>query len=414
MDIPREPPRKRRRYVYGGIALGVILLLTMALSRLEPAPPTVERATLWIDSVRRGEMVRQVRGPGTLVPEQIRWVSAVTAGRVEKLPVRPGQVVEEGTLLLELTNPDVQLEALEAQQQLSEAEADLVNVRTALETQRLNQEGVVATTRADYQEAKRNAAASTALDKKGMLSSMEVGRSKDREDELATRFEIEQQRLRVLEQSLERQVALQKAQVERLRAIAQFHQNRVASMQVRAGSAGVLQELPLELGQWANPGQLLAKVAQPGRLKAVLRIPETQAKDVQVGQRTSIDTRNGIVPGRVFRIDPAVQNGTVTVEVALEGELPKGARPDLSVDGTIEIERLSDALYVGRPAYGQAESTVGLFRLEPDGENAVRVNVELGRSSVNTIEVKNGLKPGDKVIISDMSQWDSHDRVRLR
>ena len=392
----------------------MILLLTMALSRLEPAPPTVERATLWIDSVRRGEMVRQVRGPGTLVPEQIRWVSAVTAGRVEKLPVRPGQVVEEGTLLLELTNPDVQLEALEAQQQLSEAEADLVNVRTALETQRLNQEGVVATTRADYQEAKRNAAASTALDKKGMLSSMEVGRSKDREDELATRFEIEQQRLRVLEQSLERQVALQKAQVERLRAIAQFHQNRVASMQVRAGSAGVLQELPLELGQWANPGQLLAKVAQPGRLKAVLRIPETQAKDVQVGQRTSIDTRNGIVPGRVFRIDPAVQNGTVTVEVALEGELPKGARPDLSVDGTIEIERLSDALYVGRPAYGQAESTVGLFRLEPDGENAVRVNVELGRSSVNTIEVKNGLKPGDKVIISDMSQWDSHDRVRLR
>jgi HlyD family secretion protein len=414
LDIPRDPPRKRRRYIYGGIVLSVVLLLTMALSRLEHAPPSVERATLWIDSVRQGEMVRQVRGPGTLVPEQVRWVPAITAGRVERLHVRPGQTVEKATVLLELSNPDVQLEALEAQRELSAAEAELVNLRSTLQTERLNQEGSVATVRAEYQEAKRAAAAALALDKKDMLSDMEVQRAKDQAEELETRYGIEQQRLRVLTESLDSQLELQKAQVERLRAIARFHQKRVESMNVNTGANGVLNELPLELGQWVTPGEILARVAQPGRLKAELRIPETQAADVAIGQRASIDTRNGIVPGRVMRIDPSAQNGTVTVEVALEGALPRGARPDLSVDGTVEIERLEDVLYVGRPAYGQEESTVGLFRLDPDGDSATRVSVQLCKSSVNTIQVMQGLRPGDRVIISDMSQWDAHDRVRLR
>ena len=415
MDIPRQPVnKKRRRYMYGGAALAGVAVVTMAISRLEPAAPAVERATLWIDTVRKGEMVRQVRGPGTLVPEQIRWVSAVTAGRVEQIHVRSGTRVTAGTLLLELSNPDVQLEALSAEQQLSAAEAALVNLRTTLETQRLNQEAAVATAQSQYQEAKRTADVALALDKKELLSPNEIGNARDKAVELETRLNIEKQRLAVMSQSIRQQIALQEAQVAKLRDIARYQEGRVQSMKVLAGAEGVLQEMSLEPGQWVQPGTILAKVAQPGRLKAVLRIPETQVKDVTVGQPASIDTRNGIASGRVMRVDPAAQNGTVTVEVSLEGELPKGARPDLSVDGTIEIERLENVLFVGRPAYGQAESTVGMFRLEPNMKDAVRVNVKLGRSSVNTIEVVQGLNVGDRVIISDMSAWDSHNRVRLR
>jgi multidrug resistance efflux pump len=414
LDIKRDPPKKTKKYVYGGIAIVGVALITMALSRMEPAAPSVERGTLWIDTVRRGEMIRQVRGPGTLVPEQIRYISALTAGRIEALPLRPGVSVTPETIILEMSNPDVQLEALEAQRQLSAAEAQLVTLRTTLESDRLNQESQVAQVTREYQDAVRQAEVQEALDKRGLTSAAERDRAKELAQALETRLRLEKERLSVLTNSIERQIALQEAQVQRMRAVAQFQEDRIASMKVRAGSEGVLQALPLELGQWVVSGEQLARVAQPGRLKAVLRIPETQAKDVVVGQPASIDTRNGIIKGRVMRIDPAAENGTVGVEVALEGELPRGARPDLSVDGTIEIERLSNVMYVGRPAYGQAESTVGIFKLDPDGKTASRVNVRLGRSSVNTIEVVQGLNVGDLVIISDMSAWDAQERVRLR
>lgn len=414
MDIPREPPKKRARYIVGGAAVVGVIVLTAALGRLKPAAPSVDRATLWIDTVRRGTMVREVRGPGTLVPEHITWISAVTGGRVDQVLVMPGTKVTANTVILEMSNPDVQLEALNAQQQLNAAEAQLVTLRTSLETERLNEEGVVATAKADWQQAKRAADVAVALAKKGLLSPNDVGNAEDKATESKTKFDVETQRLAVMSKSIDEQITLQQQQVQRLKAIAQFQQQRVASMHVRATADGVLQDMDLQPGQWVQPGTVLGKVAQPGRLKAVLRIPETQAKDVQLGQTASIDTRNGLVAGRVSRVDPSVQNGTVTVDVTLTGALPPGARPDLSVDGTIEIERLKDVLYVGRPAYGQPESTIGLFKLTPDGKEATRVNVKLGRASVNTIEVLHGLNVGDRVIISDMSAWDSNDRVRLR
>jgi multidrug resistance efflux pump len=391
----------------------LIVLATLGLKGLKPAAPEVDRATIWIDSVQRGPLVLQVRGPGTLVPERVRWISAVTAGRVERRLAEIGQAVKPETVLLVLSNPDVQLEALESERQLTAAQGDRVNLRTSLESQRLNQQGALAVARSEYQEAKRNAVAAESLAAKELISVMEASRARDRVEELATRYEVEERRLAVLTDAMSSQLALQEAQVDRLRAVTDFQRGRVKSMEVRAGAAGILQDLTLEVGQWAQPGATLARIVEPGRLKAVLRIPETQAKDIVLGQPASIDTRNGVVPGRVSRIDPAVLNGTVTVDVALEGELPRGARPDLSVDGTIEVERLKDVLYVGRPAYGQGQSSVGLFRLVEDGQAAVRVNVELGRTSVNTVEIRGGVQPGDKVIISDMSRWDGYDRVRL-
>jgi HlyD family secretion protein len=414
VDVPREPVKKRGRYVL--LAAGVIgvILVTVGLSRLEPAAPSVNRATILVDSVRQGDMVRQVRGPGTLVPERIRIVTAVTAGRVEAIHVEPGEEVDLETILVELSNPDVQLEGLDAQRQLSAAEAELVNLESTLETQRLNQEGVVHSIETEYREAARQVALNRELAGRNLIARLELERSEDRAEELAKRLEIERRRLEIARESVEGQLAVQRNQVERLEAIADFQQGRSRSMRVPAGAAGVLQELPLQVGQWATPGQELARVVDPTRLRAVLRIPETQARDVTVGQNVSIDTRNGIVPGRVTRIDPAVQAGSVTVDVSLEGELPRGARPDLSVDGTIEIERLENVLYMPRPAFGQAGSRVGLFKLEPDGRSAVRTNVRLGRSSVSTIEVEEGLRAGDVVILSDMSSSDGHDRVRIR
>jgi HlyD family secretion protein len=355
--------------------------------------------------------VRQVRGPGTLQPERIQFVSTVTAGRVERVLVRPGAPVTASTVLVELSNPDVQLEALTAEQQLNGAEAALVTLQTNLQTQLLNQEGVVATTRSDYNEAKRNAEVAAGLDT--LLSKNDVGKAHDKDAELETRMRIEQQRLNVMSENIKQQIALQREQVAKLRDIVRYQEGRVQSMKVLAGADGVVQDRDRQPGQWLQPGTLLAKVAQPGKLKAVLRIPETQAKDIQISQPAQIDTRNGIIPGHVFRVDPSSQNGTVGVEVALDGTVP-GARPDLSVDGTIEIERLKDVLYVGRPSYGQAESTVGMFRLSPDGKEATRVNVKLGRSSVNTIEIKQGLNVHDRVIISDMSAMDSHEKVRVQ
>ncbi|HEX7242493.1 MAG TPA: HlyD family efflux transporter periplasmic adaptor subunit [Longimicrobiaceae bacterium] len=414
MDVPRQSTRKRRRWIYAGAGLVALALVTLALSRLEPAPPSVERGTLWTDTVRQGDMVRQVRGPGTLAAEEVRWVSAVTQGRVERKLVQPGTPVTAGTVLVELSNPDVDRQALEAQRQLVAAQSELANLRATLQNQILTQEATIATVNSQERETQRQIQVNEGLSSRGLGAPMELEKARDNAAELRTRLDVERKRLGFLRESMRTQLAAQEDQVRMLRGIVAFQRQQVASMQVRAGADGVLQELPLEMGQWVNSGATLAKVVQPGRLKAVLRIPETQAKDVAIGQPASIDTRNGIVAGRVVRIDPAAQNGTVTVDVALEGALPRGARPDLSVDGTVDIERLRNVMYVGRPAYGQPESTVGLFRLAEGGNEARRVNVRLGRGSASTIEVASGLRPGDVVILSDMSQWDSADRVRLK
>lgn len=414
MDVPRQKPRSRKRWLLAGGGLAALALVTVGLSTLEPAAPSVARSTLWTDTVRRGEMVRQVRGPGTLVAEDIRWVAALTPGRVERKLVQPGTEVQAGTILVELSNPDVERQLLEARRQLSAAEAELTAMRANLENQRLTQQGVVASMRSQQREAQRNAETSQGLAEKGLISRLELAKATDAAAELSTRLELENSRLRFMTQSMRSQLEAQARQVEMLRTLTEFQQRQIESMKVPAPAAGVLQELPVELGQWVNSGATIAIVVQPGRLKAVLRIPETQAKDLVVGQPAAIDTRNGVVPGRVTRIDPSVQNGTVTVDVALQGPLPRGARPDLSVDGTVDIERLPDVMYVGRPAYGQAESTVGLFRLSPDGKEATRAQVKLGRGSATSIEVSGGLQPGDVVILSDMSQFDASERIRIQ
>ena len=414
MDIPRIKPPSKKRYVQGGIAVGAVLLMTIVLANLKPAAPSVDSGTLWFDTVQRGEMVRDVRGPGTLVPEQIRWISALTPARVERRLAEPGDSVKAETILLEMSNPDVQINALQALQQLTSAESQLVQLQTNLESTRLSQEATAAQARNAYNEAKRQVTMADTLSAKGLIAPFEVSRLRDNMIEAETRQRIEEERLRLLTASAEPQIRVQKEQVVRLRAIAEHRQNEVRGLLVRAGEDGVLQELTLQLGQWVVPGQVLAKVVQPKRLKAVLRIPETLAPDVRLGQTARIDTRNGIVPGRVIRIDPASTSGSVLVDVSLEGELPQGARPELSVDGTIEFERLSDVLFVGRPGYGQPNSTIGKFKVVEGGDYAVQTPVKVGRNSVNTIEVLEGLQPGDVVILSDMSRWDSNSRVKLK
>lgn len=415
MDIPRRKQTShKKKLVYGGAAAAFGVVAIFAFTGLDPALPAVERDAVYTDVVRRGTMVRQVRGPGTLVPEQIRWVPAVTAGRVERKLIQPGARVETATVLLELSNPDVQLELLEAQRQLAAARAQLVTLQTTLENQRLSQAGVVASVRREHQAARREAEAARELAARNLMSASEVANARERAEELAARMEIETQRLRIMTDAVEPQLQVQGEQVERLQRIVTFQRDRLRSMRVTAGTDGVLQDLPLEEGQWVLPGQTLAKIVQPERLKAVLRIPETQARDVTLGQPVLVDTRRDTISGRVIRIDPAVQNGAVSVDVALDGALPQGARPDLSVDGTIQIDRLEDVLYVGRPASGQAQSTVALFRLAPDGNTAERVPVRLGRGSVNVIEILDGLAEGDVVILSDMSRWDDAEKVRLR
>ena len=414
MDKPRTSTKKKRGPIY--IAGGVVLaaLITLGLSRLKPAPPSVERAAIWVDTVKRGPMIRQVRGPGTLVPEDIRLLPAITAGRVDEIFARPGTMVQPGTPLIRLSNPDVQLQLLEAERQLRAAESDLVNLRATLQNQILNQEAIIAQVQSLYNQAEREARAADDMAAKGLIAANEASARKDALHENRIRLDAEKERLEVMRGQLDEQISAQRAQVERLGSIVQFRQQELESMNVTSPSTGVLQQLDLEIGQWVQPGITLARVVQPGRLKAELRIPEVQAKDVTIGQVAHIDTRNGIVDGRVVRIDPASQNGSVGVDVALDGELPPGARPDLSVDGTIEIERLPDVLYVGRPAFGNPESSVGMFKVTPDFKYADRVTVQLGRNSVNTIEIRGGLQEGDVVILSDMSQWDSHPRVRIQ
>ena len=403
--------RRLRRVLVGVVVAVAVLLITAALRRLEPAPPSVERATVWVDVVKRGAMLRQVRGSGTLVPEAIRWIPATTEGRVERILALPGTIVKSDTVILELSNPELELSMRDAESELKAAEAETTNLRIQLESQFLTQKATAASVRAEYQQAKLQAEADAELNRSGLVADLTLKLSTSRAEELASRSEIEGKRLEIGSEAVKAQMAAQEARVDRFRALNRLRRNQVDSLRVRAGNAGVLQIVPVEVGQRVTPGTNLARVAEPGRLKAEIRIAETQARDIQIGQEASIDTRNGIAAGRVSRIDPSVQNGTVTVDIALQGDLPKGARPDLSVDGTIELERLGDVLYVGRPAFGQEQGTVGLFRLRDEGKSAVRVQVKLGRSSVNT--VLEGLEEGDQVILSDMSSWDAFDRVRL-
>lgn len=416
MDIPRKfSARKRliRRLLVGVIVLGAIPLITYGLSRLKPAAPSVERSTVWLDTVKRGPMLREVRGLGTLVPEEVLWIPATTDGRVERVLLKPGTAVEPETLLLELSNPQLDLDALDAEFQLKASEAAYTDLRVKLESQRLDQQAGAARVQAEYNMARIQADTDEQMVKEGLTPDLTLKLSQVRVEELANRYRIEQKRLDISTESVEAQLAAQKVQVEQRRALSQLRRSQVEQLKVRAGTRGVLQQLPVEVGQRVIPGATLAKVVQPWRLKADVKIAETQAKDILLGQKASIDTRNGIIPGRVVRIDPAVVNGTVTVDIALEGALPQGARPDLAVDGTIELERLTDVLYVGRPVFGQPNSLVGLFKLQEDGTTAARVQVKLGRSSVNTIEILEGLKVGDQVLLSDMSAWDAYDRLRL-
>jgi HlyD family secretion protein len=416
LDVPRQKTaleRYRRHFLIGGAA-AAILLVGFAVARLEPAVPSVDRGSIWTDTVSRGEMLREVRGPGTLVPERVRLIPATTGGRVERIHAQPGDAVVSGTLLVELSNPDLQLEALDAQRQLAQADAEVVNLVATLEMQRLAQISAVAGLRAESREAARRAESDTELAGRDLIARNDVSRSRERAVELDERLRATEDQLRVLERSAEARMRVQQAQVQRLRAIVNFHESRTASMQVVAGADGVLQELPLQVGQWVTAGTTLARIEEPGPLRAVLRIPETQARDLAIGQTARIDTRSGIVAGRLVRIDPAVQNGSVTVDVALDGELPRGARADLSVDGTVEVERLSDVLFVGRPAYAQPDGSAGLWKVSADGTMASRVLVRLGRASVNTIEVLDGLVRGEEIILSDMSRWEQAERVRLR
>ena len=416
MDIPRPSQaakRLRRRLALGAVALAFVVLVTVGRSQLEPAAPEVDRSQVWIDAVKRGPMLRQVRGAGTLVPEVIRWIPATTQGRVERILVLPGTSVDSDTVLLELSNPELELAALDAASELRAAEAELANLRVQLQSQHLSHEASAASVEAEYHEAELVAKANEKLAKDGLIADITLELSRVRVRELSTRTEIEQRRLAIDEDAARAQLDVSLAGVERARALSTLRRDQVEALRVRAGFGGILQQLPVEAGQRVDPGTNLARVSEPGRLKAEVRVSETQAPEVQIGQPVAIDTRNGIIPGRVSRIDPASENGTVTVDVALEGALPRGARPDLSVDGTIELERLDDVLHVARPVFGQEESTISLFKLERGGREAVRVQVKLGRGSVSTVEVAEGLQEGDQVILSDMSQWDGFDRVRL-
>jgi HlyD family secretion protein len=416
MDIPRPENKRRKRIRQLAVGVGVlavVALATVGLARLEPAAPSVARASVWVDTVREGEMLRQVRGPGTLVPREIRWIAAQTDGRVERIIVRPGAVVEPDTVLLELSNPDLLQQTEEARYALEAAKADFTETELNLRSQQLDQRASHAMARSEYESARLQAEAEKSLSEEGIVSALQYRRSELLAEQLKVRLDIETDRLEQFANSVEARLAAQSARLEQVRNAYHRRLEQVDSLSVKAGIGGVLQQVPVEEGQRVTLGANIARVARPEELMAELRIAETQARDVQIGQRVDVDTRNGVVEGRVVRIDPAVQAGTVRVDVDLVGELPRGARPDLSVDGTIELERLEHVVFTGRPAYGQPNSTVSLFKLNEDGRSAVRVPVELGRSSVNAIEIIQGLAPGEQVILSDTSSWDSHDRIRL-
>ena len=418
MDIARPEfklQKRRRQATLIVVVVVVVVAAAVGVSRLKPAAPSVERGTVWTDTVKRGSMLRQVHGLGSLIPSQesVRQIPAETEATVVRIRMLPGSQVKADSILLEMSNPQVEQAALDAQLQLKAAEAEYQSQRVTLESNLMNEKAGAATVNADYSQAKRQADTDKALYDLGVISGLAYKASKGKSDELTTRNDLETQRLVIGQKVIESQLAEQQAKVDQMRALAALKKKQLDALQVRAGIDGVLVDLPLQVGQHVQPGAMLAKVVQPNHLKAELKISETQARDVQFGEPAAIDTHNGIISGTVMRVDPAVQNGTVTVDVKLTGELPKGARPDLSVDGTIDLERLDNVLYVGRPAFGQESSTISLFKLGPDGKEAERVPVKVGRESVNSIQVLEGLREGDTVILSDMSRWEKTDRIRL-
>jgi len=416
MDVPREgvaaKKRKRRILIISASAVGLILA-TFALSRLKPAAPSVDRSSVWIDTVKKGPMVRQVRGLGTLVPEEFRWIPTTTEASVEKILIWPGTKVEAGDVILELTSPELEQSAHEAESKAKAAEAELATEKATLQRELLDQESKAAVAHSAYEQSKMERQTNDQLAKNGLVADLVYKTSKIKEEECQKSDDIEQKRLTFSRDSIEPQLASKQAAVDQANQLAKLKLDQVEGLHVKAGMSGVLQALPVQVGQRVKPGDNLARVADPSKLKAQVKIAETQAKDIQPNQQAIIDTRNGVVKGHVKRVDPAVEQGTVTVDVAFDEELPKGARPDLSVDGTIELERLDNVVFVGRPAFGQENNTVGMFKLVAGSNEAVRTPVKLGKSSVNTIEILSGLNPGDQVILSDTSAWDSHERIRL-
>jgi len=414
MDIPRAPQNKLKRRLPLLVAAFLLLATAFwALANLEKAAPSVERAGVWIDTATRGPFVREVRGNGTLVPEVVRWVAAPARGQVERILLEPGAVVTADSVVIELENAELKSLAREAELQARAAQADLAALRVSLEREVLDVESVVATVASDAQQAKLLAEANEELASQGLVSALQTKISRVRADELATRQQLEVRRKASAAASVEAQEAAQMARVAQLRETAELLREQVLRLQVKAGIPGVLQSIEVALGQQVEVGSAMARVADPARLKAQLRVPETQARDISLGLLVIIDTRNGKVQGQVSRIDPAVTQGTVLVDVRLEGELPKGARPDLSIDGQIEIERIADTLSVGRPPVGQPDSTITLFKLSADGTEAIRTKIRLGRGSAQRIEVLEGLSPGDQIVLSDMTNWDAVDRIRL-
>lgn len=417
MDIARpdaQRKKKNRRILYTVAGLAVVLLVTVALARLKPAAPSVDRTTVWTDTVKRGPMLREVRGLGTLVPETIRLIPAATDGQVQQRYILPGTPVKADTVILDLVNPELAQSTLDAEFQLKGAQAEYNNIKAQLQNQLMDQRSRAAAIRSSYHTAELQKETNEKLEKNGLVSSLIVKTSEVQAEELGKQNDLAEKQVETFANSIDAQLAVQQSKVDEQRALYELKKSQLDQLHVRPGIDGVLQELDVEVGQKVTMGTVLARVAQPTHLKAQLKIAETQAKDVVIGQKASVDTHNGVIPGRVMRIDPAVVNGTVTVDVALEGTLPPGARPDLSVEGTIEIERLPDVLYVGRPVHGEPDTTVGLFKLVDDGKAAERVQVTLGRTSVNTVEITKGLQVGDQVILSDMSAWDNFDRVQLK
>ena len=416
MDIARPDiarGKRLRQSLYAVTAAIVVALVTVGVSRLQPAAPRVDRAAIFLDTVQRGPMVRQVRGIGTLVPEQIRWIPATTDGNVERIVLQPGAVITPDMVVVELSNSELEQMAVEARLNLEAAEARYSNRQVEVQRSLLEQRATLASTEAQLIGARLQAEADEQLSELGLVASIQFKQSQAAVDEYQTRYALEQERLQLAQDTVDAQLAVEQAEVNRLRTLYELRLEQVDDLRVRAGMHGVLQQVPLDEGQRVTAGTNLARVGDPSVLKAELRIAETQAKDIQIDQEAAIDTRNGVIPGRVSRIDPAVENGTVLVDVVLHGELPRGARPDLTVDGTIELERLDDIIFVGRPVFGQENSVVSLFRLAADGTHATRTRVGLGRASVNAIEVLEGLEPGDRVVLSDMSTWDQFDRVRI-
>ena len=418
MDIKRPAKSKLKKRIRVGVfgLLGIAALggITFALARLKPAAPSVERSTLLIDTVERGLMIRQVRGIGTLVPQLTRWVPAPADGRVEKILVEPGVEVRADTVVAELSNPQMEQQAMDADFQLKAAQADEENLRVRLESDNMTQQAAIATIKSEYSQARLQLDTDEVLAKQGLVPDITIKVSRVRVLDIANRLKVEQDRVAVSAKSAKAQINAQQSRIQQLRALAKLKRDQVDALKVRAGTNGVLQQVSVQVGQQVTPGLNMARVADPASLKAELKIAETQVKDIKLGQSVEVDTRNGVIQGRVSRIDPAAREGTFTVDAALTGPLPASARPDLSVDGTIELERLENVLHVGRPAFGQSQSTVTMFRVTPDGREAVRTPVALGRNSVNTIEILNGLREGDQVILSDTSAWDNYNRIRLQ